>query len=185
MERRPNSYATAAKHACAWKRWLAVVGAAALLLAGSFYLDDSVIRFGNDHPSASLKAFGRVVSHYGDWPEHIALGGIVWTAGWIRRRRSWQRIALMMISACALAGLSSDAVRFATGRPRPSTHIADGWYGPHTDYAHSSFPSGHTSASAGFFLVLAFVKRPIGAVAVVFPLLVGLARIISPTSLHR
>lgn len=162
----------------AWWRWLIFGIIAALLLIGSFHFDDFVIRLVNDHPNARLRAFGRFVSHYGDWPEHVVLGGILWAIAYVLHSRRWQRIALMMLAACALAGLSSDAVRFATGRPRPSTHIVDGWYGPHTDYNHSSFPSGHTSASAGFFLVLAFVEWPVGALAMVFPILVGLARIL-------
>lgn len=132
----------------------------------------------NDHSNAHLKAFGRFVSHYGDWPEHAILGGILWAIAYALQSRRWRRIALMMLIASAVAGLSADAIRFAAGRPRPSTHIVDGWYGPHTDYNHSSFPSGHTSASAGFFLVLAFVEWPVGALAVVFPILVGLARIL-------
>ncbi len=161
-----------------WWRWLIFGIIAALLLIVSFHFDDFVIRLVNDHSNVHLKAFGRFVSHYGDWPEHAALGGVLWAMACLLHSRRWQRIALMMLIASAVAGLSTDAIRFATGRPRPSTHIVDGWYGPHTDYNHSSFPSGHTSASAGFFLVLAFVEWPVGALAVVFPIAVGLARIL-------
>ena len=108
-------------------RWLIFGIIAALLCIVSFHFDDFVIRLVNDHPNARLKAFGRFVSHYGDWPEHAVLGGILWAIAYLLHSRRWQRIALLMLIASAGAGLSTDAIRFATGRPRPSTHIVDGW----------------------------------------------------------
>ncbi len=76
----------------------------------------------------------------------------------------------MMLLASVVAG--------TTGRPRPSTRVADGWYGPSIQYKYNSFPSGHTSASAGFFVVLALAEWPVGAVALVVPLAVGAARML-------
>lgn len=159
-------------------RWVIMAIVAALLLIGSFYFDDSVVRLVNEHPNARLKAAGGFVSHYGDWPEHAGLGVALWLLAWLLKSRRWQRIVLMMILASVLGGLTADVVRGATGRPRPSTHVPDGWYGLHLDYKYNAFPSGHTAASTAFFGVLLFVEWPIGALVLIFPIAVGIARLV-------
>lgn len=165
------------KRAPRWLHWLLFATVVGLILFASFYLDDSMIGFVNDHPEPRLKAVGRFVSHYGDWPQHVILGIVVWIAAWLFRSCRCQRIVLLMIVASALGGITANAIRFATGRPRPATHIADGWYGPSAQYKYSSFPSGHTTASTAFFGVLLFVEWPIGCVALIVPFAVGAARI--------
>jgi membrane-associated phospholipid phosphatase len=159
-------------------RWIIFAVASMLVLIASFYFDDSVARLVKDQTGPRLRAAGRFVSHYGDWPEHAALGGILWLVAYMRKSRRWQRVVLMMILASVLGGLSADVVRAATGRPRPSTHLADGWYGPHLDYKYNAFPSGHAAASTAFFGVLLFVEWPIGAIALIFPFGVGIARLV-------
>lgn len=158
--------------------WIVLAIAAAPVLIASFYFDDSVARLVNDHPNPHLRTAGRLISRYGDWPEHALLGVILWLFAWRRKNRRWQRIVLMMILASILGGLSADVVRAATGRPRPSTHVPDGWYGPHLDYKYNAFPSGHTAASTAFFGVLLFVEWPIGALALLVPMAVGVARLV-------
>jgi membrane-associated phospholipid phosphatase len=151
---------------------LAVVG-----LTVSFFLDEPFARLVHEHPDARLRTAGRFISRYGDWPEHALLGVILWSIAYVRRSPRWQRIVLTMIGASVFAGLTANAVRIATGRPRPSAHLTDGWYGPHFDYKHNAFPSGHTAASTAFFSVLLLVEWRLGIIALIIPFSVGLARI--------
>lgn len=158
--------------------WLVFGVVATVVLIASFYLDDAVARLVEEHSEGGLRTAGGFVSHYGDWPEHMLLGSVLWILAYFLRSRRWQRIILMMILASILGGLTADVVRGVTGRPRPSTQVADGWYGPHLDYKYNAFPSGHAAASTAFFAVLLFVEGPIGAVALIIPLAVATARIL-------
>ena len=157
--------------------WIIFSGFAAVLLIASFYFDASVGHFVSDHQSSRLRNVGRLISHYGDWPQHALLGAILWIIAYVLRSRRWQRIVVMMLVASVMGGLTADIVRGVTGRPRPSTHVSDGWYGPHLDYKYNAFPSGHAAASTAFFGVLLFVEWPIGVVALLIPIAVGWARI--------
>jgi hypothetical protein len=55
-------------------RSLAISLAAALLVVGSFYLDGTAREWIARHQNAGGRNFMEAVSHYGDWPEHVALG---------------------------------------------------------------------------------------------------------------
>lgn len=115
-------------------------------------------------------------SRYGDWPEHIALGVILFTLAWTRGSKSWMRVFAAMIVACALAGAAARVVKISTGRARPSVQTEEAWSGPQLSSKHNAFPSGHTAASTAFFATLILVGWRIGTPLLAVPLLIAFSR---------
>ena len=118
----------------------------------------------------------RMVSQYGDWSEHIALGLVLCGIAYWRGSKRWMRIFAAMILACALAGVSARVVKIATGRARPNVQTEAGWNGPRLSARYNAFPSGHTAASTAFFATLAFVSWRIGIGLLAIPMLIAFSR---------
>jgi len=77
-----------------------------------------------------------------------------------------------------LAGLFDDLFRLTMGRPRPETHLADGFYG-FTNAMHGtyqSFPSGHAATTFGTAAALLVCDLPLGIVTTIYALAVVWAR---------
>jgi len=110
--------------------WAIFLGIAAVLILASLYLDHAARVWMTEHQSAGLRSFMQMVSRYGDWPEHIALGLVLCGIAYWRGSKRWVRIFAAMILACALAGVSARVVKIATGRARPNVQTEAGWNGP-------------------------------------------------------
>ena len=159
----------------AWQWSLIFVGSA-LLIGASFYFDAAVRDWMTGHQEKGAREFMQVVSRYGDWPEHAALGVVLMAAAWFRGSRRWMRIFAAMIVACALAGIVTRVVKIAAGRARPNVQTESQWNGPKFSARYHAFPSGHTAASTAFFATLAFASWRIGAGFLVIPLLIAFSR---------
>ena len=116
------------------------------------------------------------VSRLGDWPEHAALGIILFALAWWRGNEKWRRIFLSMLVALALAGTIARVTKIATGRARPSVHSEMVWNGPQFSSRFHAFPSGHTAASSAFFGVLFFVCWRLAFACAAIPILIGISR---------
>ncbi len=147
-----------------------------LALFAAFHLDPVVQDWIARHQVRSVRVFMRNVSRIGDWPGHVALGLVILGVAWSRGSKKWMRVALAMLLACALAGISARAVKIATGRSRPSVHAEAGWNGPRLSSKYNAFPSGHTAASTAFFGTLLFVCWPLGLACMPIPSLIALSR---------
>ena len=157
------------------------------LIAGSFSADtcfqDLVLNSNQGHWSTSRAA--AFLSHFGDWPELMAAGGIgVFVARRLRNVR-WQRILLSAMIASTLAGMTVNASRLTTGRTRPRATAEQGWYGPRHDGKwligmadFNSFPSGHTATAVGFAGVILFAAPAWGITAIVVAGSIALSRIL-------
>jgi membrane-associated phospholipid phosphatase len=156
--------------------WYVLFGAALILIPASLYLDANVESWILQHQSSSARSFMQVVSRYGDWPEHVALGLVLLGIAYWRGSKRWTRIFAAMLIACALAGVSARVVKIATGRSRPNVQTEAGWNGPRLSARYNAFPSGHTAASTAFFATLAFASWRIGAGFLLIPLLIALSR---------
>ena len=156
--------------------WAIFLGTAAILVLGSLYFDHAARVWMTEHQSPGLRSFMRIVSTYGDWPEHIALGLVLCGIAYWRGSKRWVRILAAMIVACALAGVSARVVKIATGRARPNVHAEAGWNGPRFSARYNAFPSGHTAASTAFFATLAFVSWRIGIGFLAIPILIAFSR---------
>ncbi len=158
-----------------WK-WLLLLLLASFAIAAAFHFDAAVRNWVLEHPSRTAKQLMRGVSRFGDWPEHVFAGMLLIAIAYWRGRQRWVRIGLMMILACALAGVAARGVKIATGRARPSVKHELGWHGPRLSSKYSSFPSGHTAATTAFFGLLFFAKRRLGLCLLPIPLLIAASR---------
>jgi membrane-associated phospholipid phosphatase len=157
-------------------QWLLFFAGAGILILASFYLDAPVRGWMTRHQGPVARSFMEGVSRYGDWPEHVALGLILLTLAWTRGNKSWMRVFVAMILACALAGAAARVVKISTGRARPSVQSEEAWSGPRLSSKHNSFPSGHTAASVAFFATLILAGWRIGTPLLAIPLLIAFSR---------
>lgn len=156
--------------------WLFGIAIAAVAIGASFYFDDAVWNFIQQHQNRGLYNFMRNVSRFGDWPSHVVLGLLLLGAAWIRGSRKWSRVFLAMLVAMTLAGVAGQVIKRTIPRPRPSVHTETRWGGPHFSTKYHSFPSGHVGASTAFFGVLIIARRRVGLACLPIPILIGFSR---------
>ena len=149
----------------------------AALLIAAFYFDDAVHAWAQQHDNAALMAVMRFASRWGDWPPHVIAGlagvGVAYAMG----SRRWMAIFLAMVLACAVAGVVNRTIKIAAGRARPAVTTDPGWHGLRFSSKYTSFPSGHTAATTGFFGALLFARRRIGLAVLPVPVIIASSRI--------
>ncbi len=156
--------------------WTAAIIVAVILLLAAFSCDSAAQTWIAQHQSAPWKKFMRAVSHYGDWPAHVALGAVLATGAYLRGSKQWTRIFLATLIACAFAGAAARVLKVATGRTRPSVATEAGWNSLRFSSKSNAFPSGHTAASTAFFGTLTLAAWRVGLPLMVIPLLIGFSR---------
>jgi undecaprenyl-diphosphatase len=156
--------------------WLIGIAIAAVVIGASFYFDDAVWNFIQQHQNRGVNNFMRNVSRFGDWPSHVVLGLLLLGTAWIRGSRKWSRVFLAMLIAMSLAGVAGTVIKRTVPRPRPSVHTEIRWGGPHFSTKYHSFPSGHVGASTAFFGVLLIACRRVGIACLPIPILIGFSR---------
>ncbi len=159
------------------KKWLLFLLLALVAIAAAFSFDTAVRAWVVAHPNRAARHFMQAVSHWGDWPAHVAAGLLLVAVAWWRGSKRWVRLGLTMLLACALAGLAARGAKIATGRARPSVKHELGWHGPRLRSKYNSFPSGHTAATVGFFGVLVYARRGLGLALLPIPLLIATSRV--------
>lgn len=139
--------------------------AVSVLLWAAFLGDAGVVEWVRVHASGGSRWLAGRVSYWGDWYGVVGMGVLIWLAG---RRQGWksvQRLVLVMGLCAAVCGICANVIRAVSGRARPFTEAAPGWYGPAKGLKvwsrgardFQSFPSAHTSVVSGFFAPLALV----------------------------
>ncbi len=174
---------TAAAPSRAIDRWIPAVILLALLLV-SFFFDGGVDRWVATHRASSWELAAKSCSRFFAW-HWLMLGAVTGLCiAWRRGRRDWMQVLCVMIVAASIAGLSADILRGLIGRTRPSAQAAQGWYGVRSNsewlivqHEFNSFPSGHTTAAAGFSLPLFFRRRRFGWLVFPFIAVVASSRI--------
>jgi membrane-associated phospholipid phosphatase len=161
------------------KIWIALVVLAVIALVAAFFLDQSAAAWINAHSSLELKRVMRIVSRVGDWPAHVIAGLIGIAIAFAVGSKAWMRIFLAMIIALALAGITTRAIKIATGRARPSVKTEARWNGPQFSSKYHAFPSGHTASSTAFFVALFLARKKQGAPLLLIPILIALSRMIA------
>ena len=156
--------------------WIALVVGAVIALIAAFLLDQSTAHWISTYSSSELKRVMRIVSRVGDWPAHMIAGTIGLAIAFAAGSKAWIRIFLAMLIALALAGLTTHAIKIATGRARPSVKTEGRWNGPQLSSNYHAFPSGHTAASTAFFVALFFARKKIGGPLLLIPILIALSR---------
>ena len=160
------------------KIWIALVVLAVIALVAAFFLDQATAIWINAHSSPELKRVMRMVSRVGDWPAHMIAGAIGIAIALAVGSKAWMRIFLAMLVALALAGVTTRAIKIATGRARPSVKTEARWNGPQLSSKYHAFPSGHTASSTAFFVALFLARKRIGTPLLLIPILIALARMI-------
>jgi len=158
--------------------WIGLATVALIALVAAFFLDHATAAWIGAHSSPELKRVMQTVSRVGDWPAHFIVGLIGIAIAFVAKSKMWMRIFLAMLIALALAGVTGRAVKFATGRARPSIKTEVHWNGPRLSSKYHAFPSGHVAASSAFFVTLFFARKRIGAPLLVIPVLIGLSRMV-------
>ena len=158
--------------------WIALAAVALTALVAGFFLDHATASWLAAHSSPELKRVMQTVSRVGDWPAHFIAGLIGIGVAFLAKSKAWVRIFLAMLIALALAGVTGRAVKFATGRARPSVKTEVHWNGPRFSSKYHAFPSGHVTASTAFFVTLFVARKRIGAPLLLIPVLVGLSRMV-------
>lgn len=144
---------------------LLLAGFASLLLLGvAFSLDSWAVEWVRAEANGWGKWFAGRVGFWGDWFGVVAIGGAAWGVGRFRKNARIQRTVLLMGICAAVSGLSANVVRGISGRARPFSESAPGWYGPtkgarlaKSSHQFQAFPSAHTAVVAGFFAPMALV----------------------------
>jgi len=157
---------------------IALILLALLALIAAFFLDQANAIWINAHVSPELRRVMRIVSRVGDWPAHMIAGTIGIAIAFAVGSKIWMRIFLAMLIALALAGLTTRAIKIATGRARPSVKTEARWNGPQLSSKYHAFPSGHTAASTAFFVALFLARKKIGAPLLLVPILIAVSRMI-------
>jgi undecaprenyl-diphosphatase len=160
------------------KIWIALVVLAVIALVAAFFLDQANAIWINAHSSPELKRVMRIVSRVGDWPAHMIAGAIGLAIAFAVGSKAWMRIFLAMLVALALAGLTTRAMKIATGRARPSVKTEARWNGPQISSKYHAFPSGHTASSTAFFVALFLARKKLGAPLLLIPILIAVSRMI-------
>jgi membrane-associated phospholipid phosphatase len=160
------------------KIWIALVVMAVIALIAAFSLDQANAMWINAHSSPELKRVMRMVSRVGDWPAHALAGAIGIAIALAVGSKAWVRIFIAMLVALALAGVTTRAIKIATGRARPSVKTEAHWNGPQLSSKYHAFPSGHTASSTAFFVALFLTRKKLGAPLLLIPVLIALSRMI-------
>lgn len=119
---------------------------------GPLPIDRSVLRYSLDHRTSAWIAIARALSHIGDPLPLAGLAIVTTVLLWTIRRSIVQ--AAIPLSALLLGAAIEFTTKRIIARPRPPAiyHIL-----PESD---PSFPSGHATGSAAFFVALALVLSP-------------------------
>ena len=158
--------------------WIALIVMAVIALLAAFFLDQSTAAWLNAHSSPQLKRVMQIVSRVGDWPAHMIAGTIGIAIAFAVGSKAWMKIFLAMLIALALAGVTTRAIKIATGRARPSVKTEVQWNGPRSSSKYQAFPSGHTAASTAFFVALFLARKKIGRPLLLIPILIAASRMI-------
>ena len=160
------------------KIWIVLVVVAVITLMAAFLLDQATANWINTHSSLELKQMMRMVSRVGDWPAHMIAGTIGIAIAFAVGSKAWMKIFLAMLLALAIAGITTRAIKIATGRARPSVKTEARWNGPRLSSKYHAFPSGHTASSTAFFVALFLARKKIGGPLLLIPILIALSRMI-------
>lgn len=130
--------------------WLLVGGLALLVRLNDALpsIESSAARWSSSHATASSKHALDLVTMLGDVRVIAGLATLVLIAEWFRE--SNRRVVYFLVAVIAGNELITTAVKNLVNRPRPALN-------PITETLGPSFPSGHSSTAAAFYLAFALI----------------------------
>ncbi|MBX7209806.1 MAG: phosphatase PAP2 family protein [Verrucomicrobiaceae bacterium] len=147
----------ALRHMRAWfsRRWAVVAAGASAALVCIWLAApmDAVVIAKVRALNESARQWMRVAQMFSYWGDFLGLNLIAFVtlqaAGWARRSRALMRAAAAGLLCAFLAGLTANALRLMTGRPRPSTQMRDRLHGPSLSTKMHALPSAHVATAFG------------------------------------
>lgn len=110
-----------------------------------------------------LRTAARFLSYWGDFAGfNMLVFGALCCFAFVRRSPFFRRMTIAAVLATCLAGGVANLVRVTSGRARPGSHLAPGFYGPSLSAKKHSFPSAHTATAFGASVPVAVAFPPAG-----------------------
>ncbi|PLX68326.1 MAG: phosphatase PAP2 family protein [Denitrovibrio sp.] len=161
--------------------FLYYITAALLVVTSYFFFDLPVINFFKPLKNTFTYDFFKVVTEFGRAEYQIVPAILVYIV--FRKKRPFvAKIGLAVALSSALAGLSTDVIKFIVGRYRPSMYFSEGLYGFaffEYKYAMVSFPSGHSSTALGALGLLSLVFKRFRWVFLSIGAMIALSRVVT------
>jgi len=126
------------------------------LLAQIRHVGDSV-------ESERIRSVARWLSYWGDLAGfNMFVFATLTCFAFVRRSPFFRRLTIAAVLGTVLTGGLVNVIRVSTGRARPGSNVAPGFYGPTLSARKQSFPSAHTATSFGACVPLAIAFPPAG-----------------------
>lgn len=158
-----------AKAMLAANRWkllgfvLLSVSLIAWLMPHDLALLAQVRRVGDSVESERIRSIARWLSYWGDLAGfNMFVFATLTCFAFVRRSPFFRRLTLAAVMGTVLTGGLVNVIRVSTGRARPGSNVAAGFYGPTLSARKQSFPSAHTATSFGACVPLAVAFPPAG-----------------------
>ena len=118
---------------------------------------------GDSTESERVRSLARWLSYWGDFAGfNMFVFATLIGFAFVRRSPFFRRLTLAALLGTVLTGGVVNVIRVATGRARPGSNVAPGFYGPTLSARKQSFPSAHTATSFGACVPLAVAFPPAG-----------------------
>lgn len=149
-----------------------------LITVLAFFFDQKLMEWLTATPGSWLHITANFISWAGRMdtiPVVLVFGGVI--SGWILRRRHLFDASITCFWVILCSGFIATIGKVLIGRPRPSTPMPDGFYGPSLRYAMQSFPSGHTAAACALGVAFAVISPRFAWLGISYGILVAWSRI--------
>ena len=118
---------------------------------------------GDSLESERVRSVARWLSYWGDLAGfNVFVFATLTCFAFVRRSPFFRRLTLAAVLGTVLTGGVVNVIRVSTGRARPGSNVAPGFYGPTLSARKQSFPSAHTATSFGACVPLAVAFPPAG-----------------------
>jgi membrane-associated phospholipid phosphatase len=118
---------------------------------------------GESVESQRVRNVARWLSYWGDLAGfNVFVFATLTCFAFVRRSPFFRRLTLAAVLGTVLTGGLVNVIRVSTGRARPGSNVAPGFYGPTLSARKQSFPSAHTATSFGACVPLAIAFPPAG-----------------------
>ncbi len=122
-----------------------------------------VRQVGDSLESERIQGLARWLSYWGDLAGfNVFVFATLSCFAFVRRSPFFRRLTIAAVLGTVLTGGLVNLIRVSTGRARPGSNVAPGFYGPTLSARKQSFPSAHTATSFGACVPLAVAFPPAG-----------------------
>ncbi len=133
------------------------------LMPQDLALLEQVRHVGDSVESERIRSVARWLSYWGDLAGlNVFVFATLTCFAFVRRSPFFRRLTIAAVLGTVLTGGLVNVIRVSTGRARPGSNVAPGFYGPTLSARKQSFPSAHTATSFGACVPLAIAFPPAG-----------------------